>query len=398
MINQKIFPYWTPVVFDETVSLKKPEWKRTEKFLSNLAGRLRIKGVQPGKVEQFLIDLTWRLGSWADQFAYWGHRKIHLTIKPSNPNQGHLQVLKVTQISMARTALKVSAYYCLLTFFTLPTLALSAVALIAKRIYKIYLNRLIAEQKESAKVMPKKLQEPEKPKEQIFQMPPSFISQKPQQENKVIAEELIGKTRIKLLTGSLTNDTSEAIVNAANVRLESGWGVCGVIFNDAGAGVFKECEEILNRRQIKSIKTGEAVLTSAGKLASKIKAIVHAVGPIVFSSPKQEDTDFLAQAYTSTLKLITAPQDHKDWISSNVAAMPPIRSIAFSSLSTGIFGYPLEQASATALKAIKDFIEKNPDALDEVRFVFLPLEMDEKKTARFYIKALEQLTAKPESV
>jgi O-acetyl-ADP-ribose deacetylase (regulator of RNase III) len=379
MINQKAFHYWTPVVFDELVSLKKPEWKWAGKFLSNLAGCLGIKEVQPAQVEQFLVDLPWRLGSWADQYAYLGRKKIHLTVKSIYPNRRHFKVEKMTKIPMSETALKVSSYF--LTLFILPT-----IASIAKTIFKIYLNRLKAEQKDSTKVIPKK------PKELIMEKPKGITFQKPVEANAVIAEALIGKTKVRLLTGSLTNDTAEAIVNAANVWLESGGGVCGAIFRGAGQSVFDECQEILERHQVKSIKTGEAVLTSAGKLASKIKAIVHAAGPIVSFSPDQRDAELLTQAYTNTLKLITAPQNHRDWISSKVVDVPSMRSIAFASISTGIYGYPLDQASSIALKAIKDFIEKNPGALDEVRFVFLPLEEDGQKTANFYTKALKELT------
>lgn len=330
MINEKIdhFAFWTPVAFTESTILGKPD-----------------AGLP-------LTDFLFRLGSWADQYAYLGQETLVVEGKRINASQIEYELNEITQIPHRTTALKASSY--VLSVFFLP-----AIAFIAKIIFKIYLNSCMV------KVSP----------------------------NTVFAEKQIGKTKIVLLSGSLMAETTDAIVNAANQRLVKGLGVCGAVRKFAGESVFNECKAILKKQGRTSVKEGEAVLTSAGNLTPQIKVIAHAVGP-VFRKKATNNADLLAQAYTNSLKLVAAPQNNPKFISSKVDPKP-MRSIAFPSLSTGIFGYPLQEAPTVAFKAVSDFINANPDALDEVRFVFLPLDKDDQKTATFYHKALLGLDNPP---
>ena len=140
------------------------------------------------------------------------------------------------------------------------------------------------------------------------------------------------KPVIELVKGDITELDVCAVVNAANKELRGGSGVCGAIFNKAGWDKLqKECYEK------GPIKTGEAILTSGYNL--KAKYIIHAVGPI-YSNDDIKDSKLLYSAYYNSLR---------------VAEENNLQSIAFPSISTGVYGYPIDKASLIALKAIKEF-------------------------------------------
>ncbi len=208
--------------------------------------------------------------------------------------------------------------------------------------------------------------------------------------NELFAEKTIGTTKIQLLRGDLLREQVDAIVNAANGQLAAGGGICGAIYHRAGATPFQECKEILAKRNITHIPTGDAVMTLSGKLAPTIRSVIHAVGP-VYSATADElmQAAQLQNAYTSSLELITAPNEHPEKLSSSTLRESG-RSIAFPSISTGYFFYPIQEAAALAMQAVKHFIQNHPMALDEVRFVFLN-DAGGKKTAAAYQKALEAL-------
>jgi len=157
-------------------------------------------------------------------------------------------------------------------------------------------------------------------------------------------EKLIGRTRLVLTLGDITQADTEAIVNAANSRLAGGGGVDGAIHRAGGPEIMTEC------RKIGSCPTGEAVITTAGRL--KAKKVIHTVGPVYRGRP--EDSRLLANAYLNSLDL---------------AAERGLRTVAFPSLSTGAYGYPLNVAAKVALEAVRKGIEKNFGKFDEVRFV-----------------------------
>src|SRR6266581_5745549 len=153
----------------------------------------------------------------------------------------------------------------------------------------------------------------------------------------------INGVTLALLQGDIVTVQADAIVNAANSGLRGGGGVDGAIHRAGGPGIMEEC------RKIGGCPTGSAVATTAGRLAAKY--VFHAVGPIYSSS--QDDERLLASAYQSCL---------------NLADQYQIKSIAFPSLSTGIYGYPLELAAPIALRTIIEHIQK-PTSLQQVLMV-----------------------------
>jgi O-acetyl-ADP-ribose deacetylase len=153
----------------------------------------------------------------------------------------------------------------------------------------------------------------------------------------------ISGVTLALLKGNIVEVQADAVVNAANSGLRGGGGVDGAIHRAGGPTIMEEC------RKIGGCPTGSAVATSAGKLSARY--IFHAVGPIY--SGTQEDAQLLASAYQSCLDLA----DHYH-----------ISSIAFPSLSTGVYGYPLDEAAPIALLTIIQHIKK-PSSLREVTVV-----------------------------
>src|SRR3989338_7555346 len=150
--------------------------------------------------------------------------------------------------------------------------------------------------------------------------------------------------QIEFVKGDITQQQIEAIANAANSRLAGGGGVDGAIHRSGGPEIMRELKEKYN-----GCPTGSAVITGGGKL--KAKYVIHAVGPVYSRKPK--DAELLANAYQSSLELCTK---HK------------IQSIAFPSISTGVYGYPLEEAAPIAIKTVEDYLKNHPE-MKRVRFV-----------------------------
>jgi O-acetyl-ADP-ribose deacetylase (regulator of RNase III) len=153
----------------------------------------------------------------------------------------------------------------------------------------------------------------------------------------------VGRVGIELKVGDITLEDTEAIANAANSRLAGGGGVDGAIHRAGGPSIMEEC------RKIGSCPTGSAVITGGGRL--KAKFVIHAVGPVYCGKPR--DAELLGSAYTKCLE---------------IARDRGIGSISFPSISTGAYGYPVEEASRVALKAVADFAKKN-DTPTLTRFV-----------------------------
>lgn len=163
-------------------------------------------------------------------------------------------------------------------------------------------------------------------------------------------EATIGTSRIILIPGDITEQDTEAIVNAANPSLMGGGGVDGAIHRKGGEEILEECKMIRQKSYPSGLPTGAAVVTTGGKL--KAKKVIHTVGPIWGRGDKGEP-ELLAKAYTNSLAL---------------ALMSGLKTISFPSISTGAYGYPIEKASRVAIKAVVDFLKKN-EGIKEVMFV-----------------------------
>ena len=170
--------------------------------------------------------------------------------------------------------------------------------------------------------------------------------------------------RIELVQGDIVEQDTDAIVNAANRTLLGGGGVDGAIHRAAGPQLYDEC------LMLDGCNTGDAKITQGYKLSAK--HVIHTVGPIY--KEIDEDERLLASAYRRSLE---------------VAVKHGCRSVAFPSISTGAYGYPLAQASIIALKTIYTFLKKNQGALDFVRIVLFG-----KEALEIFQKNLDEMSGR----
>lgn len=196
-------------------------------------------------------------------------------------------------------------------------------------------------------------------------------------------EKKVGDTQVVLLTGSIIDETTDVIVNAANTGLWPGTGVCGVIHHAAGQVIFDECQAILVNQNRAEIKPGEAVLTSSGRLYPRIKAIIHAAGPDCRNAKEyQQREELLTQVYVNSLTLLIDSESRRRWTIPSLASQP-LQSIAFPSISTGIFGYDVAEAASVAVQAVIQFIEAHPGKIQSVHFVCLTADKDPRTIAAY---------------
>jgi O-acetyl-ADP-ribose deacetylase (regulator of RNase III) len=160
----------------------------------------------------------------------------------------------------------------------------------------------------------------------------------------------VGNAKLELFKGDLTDVEADAIVNAANSTLLGGGGVDGAIHRKGGPQILEECKRLRATEWPDGLPTGCATITSGGNL--KAKYVIHTVGPI-WRGGFHNEAKFLKQAYRSSLKL---------------AVTNRIKTVAFPSISTGAYGYPVEEASGIAISAVKEFLQKE-DKLEKVSFV-----------------------------
>ncbi|MFZ5626483.1 MAG: O-acetyl-ADP-ribose deacetylase [Bacillota bacterium] len=178
-------------------------------------------------------------------------------------------------------------------------------------------------------------------------------------------ERIINGIRLRLIQGDITQQHVDAIVNAANNALAGGGGVDGAIHRAGGPQIMAECQAI--RTQRGPLPTGEAVITTGGKLPARY--VIHTVGPI-WQGGKAGETQLLAKAYQSSLRL---------------AEERGVSTIAFPSISTGAYGYPVAEAARVALGTVITFLEK-ATTLKEVRFVLF-----KSRDLATYQEALQEL-------
>lgn len=157
-----------------------------------------------------------------------------------------------------------------------------------------------------------------------------------------------------MLVDDITRQEVDAVVNAANSTLLGGGGVDGAIHRAGGAQILIECREIRRVQYPEGLPTGEAVITAAGALPARY--VIHTVGPI-YGEPRGREAELLAACYRNSLKLAS---EHN------------LASIAFPAISTGVYGYPREEAATVTSSAIRDFLaeENLAGGIQEVRLVF----------------------------
>lgn len=160
-------------------------------------------------------------------------------------------------------------------------------------------------------------------------------------------ETMIGKTRLVLVKGDITEQDTEAVVNAANSGLLGGSGVDGAIHLVGGPQIMEECREIRARQG--GCPTGEAVITTGGNLPARY--VIHTVGPI-WSGGRKNEPELLRRAYFNSLSL---------------ASQQRICSVTFPSISTGAYQYPILPAAEIALTTVMEYLQTHE--FDEVRFV-----------------------------
>lgn len=161
-----------------------------------------------------------------------------------------------------------------------------------------------------------------------------------------------GKATIEIVQGDITNETVDAIVNAANSRLAGGGGVDGAIHRAGGPAIMEAC------RALGGCPTGGAKATSAGNLAAK--HVIHAVGP-VYEGGTRGEAELLASAYRSSLE---------------VAESLGAESIAFPAISCGVYGYPVDEAAAIALATVRECLGAGT-GIRRVRFVLFSRDIRE---------------------
>ncbi len=170
----------------------------------------------------------------------------------------------------------------------------------------------------------------------------------------------VGDATLELVRGDITQQDTDAIVNAANRSLLGGGGVDGAIHRAGGPAILEEC------RRLGGCEPGDAKITVGGRL--RAKHVIHTVGPVYSGSPR--DAQVLASAYRRSLE---------------VAVDNGLKTVSFPSISTGAYRYPVDEAAPVALTAVRDFLLKN-GRLTLVRFVLY-----DEATFNAYARAADEL-------
>ncbi len=173
----------------------------------------------------------------------------------------------------------------------------------------------------------------------------------------------IGTSNLELVQGDITHQDTDAIVNAANESLLGGGGVDGAIHRAAGPQLLDEC------RTLGGCKTGSAKITRGYRL--KAKHVIHAVGP-VYRDGKHNEPALLASAYRTSLEL---------------ASKNKCASIAFPAISTGVYGYPMDDAARVAFRTIIDYVSEHPE-IKLVRYVLY-----DKRAFETHARVLQEVLA-----
>jgi O-acetyl-ADP-ribose deacetylase (regulator of RNase III) len=167
--------------------------------------------------------------------------------------------------------------------------------------------------------------------------------------------------RVTLVQGDITEQDVDAVVNAANSSLMGGGGVDGAIHRRGGPEILEECKRIRGERYPDGLPTGQAVATTAGKLPARW--VIHTVGPVY--SKREDRSGLLASCHTESL---------------GIADQLGARTVAFPAISTGVYGYPLQEAAPVAVRTVLE----EETHVEEVRFVLF-----DSQTHEAFRRALE---------
>jgi len=181
-------------------------------------------------------------------------------------------------------------------------------------------------------------------------------------------ETTVGKARLSLAQGDITRQETDAIVNAANSGLIGGGGVDGAIHRAGGPAILEECRQVIAR--IGRLPVGKAVITTGGNL--KARYVIHTVGP-VWHGGNRGEAELLASAYRESLGL---------------AAERELKSVAFPSISTGAYGYPIAEAARVALETVITFLRDESTSVQQVLFVLY-----DSNTYQIYDAQLKKLVS-----
>ena len=176
----------------------------------------------------------------------------------------------------------------------------------------------------------------------------------------------VNQVKLTITRGDITQQATDAIVNAANSSLMGGGGVDGAIHRAGGPAILEECKQIVARQG--RLPTGKAVITTGGNL--KVKYVIHTVGPVWYGGSRRE-AELLKSAYRESLKL---------------AAENNLTSVSFPSISTGAYGYPVDKAAKVALGTVVSFLRESATSIKEVKFVLF-----DSRTFETYSLALAEI-------
>ena len=179
-------------------------------------------------------------------------------------------------------------------------------------------------------------------------------------------EVTVNKTKISIVQEDITRQATDAIVNAANSSLMGGGGVDGAIHRAGGPAILEECKKIV-AQQVR-LPTGKAVITTGGNL--KARYVIHTVGPVWHGGGRNE-AELLGSAYYECLKLATENK---------------LASISFPSISTGAYGYPVDEAAKIAVSTVVSFLKEHATSLQDVVFVLF-----DARTYESYRRALHEV-------
>ena len=181
-----------------------------------------------------------------------------------------------------------------------------------------------------------------------------------------LVQATVNQVELIITKGDITQQATDAIVNAANSSLMGGGGVDGAIHWAGGPAILEECRQIVSRQG--RLPTGKAVITTGGNL--KAKYVIHTVGP-VWGGGNRGEAELLESAYGESLKL---------------AAENNLTSVSFPSISTGAYGYPVDEAAKVALGTVASFLRESTTSIKEVIFVLF-----DSRTFEAYSSALQEI-------